>query len=113
MKHLRPLRDPDIAGKSSVFLVEVLDHDFDLVILDTEMDGVDGREMLGFLRQMRPKLPVLFLHRAEDGVSDVVQKGGGPVGVLVRTVDEATVMRAAERLVLKASGQESRMPSPH
>ena len=98
-------------GKSSVLLVEVLDHDFDLVILDTDIEGMNGQETLGILRQMRPRLPVLFLHRAEDDVTEAVREGGGRIGTLARNADEGALMKAVERLVLKASDRETRVSS--
>ena len=97
-------------GKSGLVLIEALDHDFDLIILDTCLDGMGGRETLDILRQVRPRLPVLFLHRAEDDISDAVQKGGGRVGALVRTADEVELVRAAEELISKVPGQENRVP---
>ena len=99
-------------GKSSVLLVEVLDHDFDLVILDSEMEGMDGRETVSILRQMRPRMPVLFLHRAEEDVSARITEGGGRIGALVRNADEGALIRAAERIVWKASGGKPKSPLP-
>ena len=89
-------------GKSSALLVEVLDQDFDLVILDTEMEGMDGQETFQILRQVRPKAPVLFLHWEGEDVSNGVRTEEGRVGTLKRAATGAKLIRAVEALAARS-----------
>ncbi len=85
-------------GKSSLFLVEVLEQDFDLAILDTEMEGMDGQETFRILRQMRPKLPLLYLYRENEDLSDRVQAVDRQVVTLKRIATETELVQAVETL---------------
>lgn len=66
----------------------------DIAVLDLMMPGMDGREVLGKLRERVPKLPVLMLTAADDeqsemslldaGASDYVSKASSPALVIAR-----------------------------
>lgn len=56
-------------GTDGLFLAGEID--FDLVILDVGLPGLDGWSVLKVLRQRHPSMPVLFL-TARDGVADRV-----------------------------------------
>ena len=86
----------ETTSRSGQVLVEALDHDFDLVILDTFLEGLEGQEILGILRQVRPRVPILFLHRAEEVL--VVPERTGRTGILARSADDAELMKAVDRL---------------
>ena len=65
------------AGNAQQVLSEVQTHDWDLVILDLTMPGRSGLDILGDLRRLRPKLPVLFLSmHPEDQLGKRVLKAG-------------------------------------
>jgi DNA-binding response OmpR family regulator len=49
-----------------------LDPDVDLVVLDRMLPGLDGLEVLGRVRRVRPALPVIML-TAKAGVADRVE----------------------------------------
>jgi DNA-binding NtrC family response regulator len=55
-------------GAEALSLVEA--HTIDLAILDKEMPGINGLDVLSFLHQRRPALPVIF----------ITAFGGGEVG---------------------------------
>ena len=95
-------------GKSASLLIDAIDEDFDLIILDTDLEGMDGMETLEILRQIRPRVPILFLHRAEDDV-DEMRRGGGRVGAIVRTADDAALVRAVDDAVARPVGEENRV----
>jgi DNA-binding NtrC family response regulator len=46
-------------GADALFLVEA--HTIDLAILDKEMPGINGLDVLSFLHQRCPALPVIFI----------------------------------------------------
>ncbi len=84
--------------KSGSILVEALDRDFDLVIIDTHLEGLDGRETLTILRQMRPRARVLYLHRTDEDIEDLAHSGGGRVCAPVRTSESAALIQAVKEL---------------
>ena len=86
-------------GKSSAVLVGVLDRDFDLVVLDTDLEGMNGQETFRILRRIRPKLPVIFLHRNGEDLSDVLQRGDTRTAVMARSADRIVLYRAVEEMV--------------
>ena len=92
-------------GKSSVFLGEVLEQEFGLAILDTDMEGMDGQETFRILRQMRPKLPLLYLYRENEDLSDLVQSAGGQVATLKRIATETELIQTVETLATKAAAR--------
>lgn len=69
-------------------LAEVRRRPFDLVILDLNLPGMSGLEVLGRLKEIKPRLPVIVLSmQAEDqyggrvlrlGASGYLPKGGPP-----------------------------------
>lgn len=78
-----PLRKPVVkALKASAFAVDATgdgaegwqmaqDHDYDVIILDIMLPGMDGREILRRLRAAGNETPVLFL-TAKDAIEDRV-----------------------------------------
>jgi DNA-binding NtrC family response regulator len=46
-------------GRDAIFLVE--SERIDVVILDKEIPGMNGLDVLSFLRRRRPRLPVIFI----------------------------------------------------
>ncbi len=76
----------------------VLDGDFDLVIVDVELAGMDGVETLSILKQVRPKVPVIML---SSDASTEMGRRIAEIGVLyhfvkpVRPSDMLEVVRAA------------------
>eukprot|EP01031_Cornospumella_fuschlensis_P010071 gene10071-12342_t len=78
-----PLRKPVVkALKASGFAVDASgdgmegwqmaqDHDYDVIVLDIMLPGMDGREVLKRLRAAGKETPVLFL-TAKDSIEDRV-----------------------------------------
>jgi DNA-binding NarL/FixJ family response regulator len=73
--------------------------DLDLVLLDLEMPGIDGRTGLRRLREAHPEIPVVIVSAAEDGVQmrDAIEAGAS--GYVPKGLPERA-MRAALQLVL-------------
>jgi DNA-binding response OmpR family regulator len=61
-----------VAGDGETGARLALDPDVDLVVLDRMLPGVDGLEVLGRVRRVRPALPVIML-TAKAGVADRVE----------------------------------------
>lgn len=49
-----------------------LNHDFDLIILDIMLPGIDGWQLLEKIRHVNNQIPIMFL-TAKDGVGDRVK----------------------------------------
>jgi two-component system, NarL family, invasion response regulator UvrY len=65
------------ARNAQEVLCQVQKHDWGLVILDVSMPGRTGLDILGDLKKLRPKLPVLFLSvHPEDQLGRRVLKAG-------------------------------------
>jgi DNA-binding response OmpR family regulator len=96
-------------SKSGKVLVEALDRDFGLIIIDTFVQGLDGRETLTILRQVRPRATVLYLHRSEEDVSNLESSGGGRLGTLVRTAGKSELIAKVKKLTSR--GPESEIVS--
>lgn len=62
---------PTVVGDGTTGLDYVASGEFDLIVLDIGLPGIDGFNVLDRLRQDRPDLPVIVL-TARDSVTDTV-----------------------------------------
>jgi two-component system, NtrC family, nitrogen regulation response regulator GlnG len=73
-----------VVRRNNEAILEILDRDIDLLIIDVDMSGCVGVDILPVVRRLRPRLPVVlisedFTHRirkmaAEQGVTYQSQK---------------------------------------
>src|SRR5512138_2288588 len=56
---------------------QILQQDFDLVILDIMMDDLDGFEVLKQVRPMKPRVPMLLLSARQEDYDKVLGFGLG------------------------------------
>ena len=47
--------------RSSQLISRALNEDFDLIVIDMDLSGIDGAESLAVLRRIRPKVPVVMV----------------------------------------------------
>lgn len=67
----------NIAPNGEQALERVAEEDFDAMVLDVKMPGIDGIEVLRRVKRMRPNLPVLLLtgHASIEAAMTGVETG--------------------------------------
>ena len=81
-------------GSSAEGLELVKQWDFNLVFLDLKMPGMDGAELFGHIRAIKPKLPVTIITGYPD--SDMMARAlaQGPFGVMDKPFGESDIVAA-------------------
>ena len=87
------------AADSRQTLEAVLQHPWDLVILDLSMPGRNGLEALKELKVQRPALPVLVLSMHPEQQFAVRAFRAGAAGYLTKANASAELVRAVERIL--------------
>lgn len=59
---------PDTCGNGEEAIAMITDNDYDVVVLDIEMPGIDGMETLKQIKAIKPKIQVVMFtgHGSED-----------------------------------------------
>jgi len=83
----------------SAFSAVAQQPDFDLVIVDIRMPGVDGFTTLATLKRLFPTLRVVLLSGSVDSVDMKRALEGGAVGYLPKSMDRLPIVNAL-RLIL-------------
>lgn len=87
-------------------LLEILDHDVDLLILDLDLAGVLGMEILPVIRRLRPRLPVILI---TDDMNTKIRKMAAELGVTYQaykpmsTMETDAIISTTERIMEKKS----------
>lgn len=83
-------------------LLEILDHEIDLLILDLDLAGVMGIEILPVIRRLRPRLPVILI---TDDMNTRIRKMAAELGVTyqaykpINIAQTEAIISATERLM--------------
>ena len=87
------------AGNGEQVLDQIQSHDWDLLILDITMPGRGGLDVLGSLKALRPKLPVLVLSmHPENQYGKRVLKAGAS-GYMNKECAPEELMKAVGKLL--------------
>ncbi len=87
------------AENAQQVLAQVRSHDWDLVILDVTMPGRSGIDVLGDLKRLRPRLPVLVLSmHAEDQYGKRVLRAGAS-GYMNKDTAPEELIKAIQRVL--------------
>lgn len=102
------LDEPDVriaaeAGNGADAIELIKQRRFDLVLLDINMDGRSGLEVLQTIREIAPGLPVLMLSMYPEEQYALVAVRGGANGYLPKDVEPAELVAAIRRVA--AGGQ--------
>ena len=85
-------------------LIEILDNDVDLLILDLELAGVMGVEILPVIRRLRPRLPVILI---TDDFTHRIRKIAAELGITYQAYkpmsqnETEAIISATEKIVEK------------
>ena len=94
-----PSHNVEATPKSSDLIRLALDRDFDLMVVDVDLLGMDGVESLAILKQVRPKVPIIMI---SSDTSDELSRRIAEAGVFyhfVKPVDAPDLIQ-----VVKAAG---------
>ncbi len=83
---------PTTAGDGIAGLSYALSGEFDLMVLDINLPGLDGFEVLDELRTSRPELPVIMLTARDAGSDTVAALEGGAVDYMVKPFNFAELV---------------------
>ena len=93
-----------LARRGVKILLEILDNEIDLLILDLDLAGVMGMDILPVIRRIRPRLPIILI--TED-VNAKIRKVAAELGVTYQAFKPMTnaetnaIAIASERLTSK------------
>lgn len=91
-----------LVQSGSKLLLELLDNKVDLLILDLDVTGVLGIEILPVIRRLRPRLPIILI---TDDMNAKIRKIAAEMGVTYQTykpmsnAETQAIATATERLL--------------
>jgi len=88
-----------VAEAASKGLELVEQADFDLIFLDLKMPGMDGVELFGQLKTVKPKIPVIIITGYPD--SDIMARAlaQDPLGVMSKPFGESDIIAAVNNFL--------------
>jgi excisionase family DNA binding protein len=86
-------------GNAQAALEIVNQQDLDLAFLDLKMPGMDGAELFGRIKEVKPRLPVAIITGYPD--SDMMSRAlsQGPFGVMNKPFGESDIISAANNFL--------------
>lgn len=91
-----------LAQRGVKILLEILDNEIDLLILDLDLAGVMGADILPVIRRIRPRLPVILI---TDDMNAKIRKMAAEMGVTYQAykpmsnAETNAIALATERLI--------------
>jgi len=98
---------PTAVGDAKAALEAAAQRDFDAFFVDIQLPGIDGFELLGRLREVRPHRPVVIITTQGDVDSAVMAMRSGAFDFLAKPVLPETLMLCLDRIFqMKALDEE-------
>jgi len=90
------------AEDTAMGLACVMQRDYDLVFLDLKMPGTDGAEILGEMRKVNSRLPVIIITGYPN--SEMMERAmkQGPIGVMLKPFDDSDIRSAVNSFLYAA-----------
>ena len=91
-----------IAKRGTDVLLKILDRDIDILLLDIDMNGIIGVEILPVIRRLRPRLPIVLI---SDDFTSQVRKIAAEQGMTYQTFKPHTgsevraIIKATEKII--------------
>lgn len=95
-------------GEEAVRLFTAEPSRFDVVILDLDMPGLNGEEVLERLRELDPGARVLISSGYLDQVREDALRGAGIDGILDKPYDSLTLLRAVANVIRDGARRKTR-----
>src|SRR6266705_470872 len=77
----------------------IQEHDYDAIVSDVKMPGMDGLELLTHIRELRPDTPVLlFTGHGEHGLAIQALRGGA-YDYILKPIEREAFIAALQRAV--------------
>jgi two-component system sensor histidine kinase/response regulator len=97
----------DTCSTAGLALERILQTDYDVIISDLKMPGVEGLALLGLVRKLRPETPFILITGDHQSQSASSAKTAGAFQVLPKPIDRETLIHVVKRALL---GRTSRHP---
>lgn len=98
------------SGKKALEILEESD-DFNLVLCDYRLDGIDGNEMLEKIKQMHPSLPVIIITGYNDLKTAVELMKKGAFDYVTKPLHPEELLKTIQQAIQSAE-QESELVPP-
>jgi two-component system sensor histidine kinase/response regulator len=96
----------DTCSTAGHALERILQTDYDVIISDLRMPGVEGLALLGLVRKLRPDTPFILITGDPQSQSAASAKTAGAFQVLPKPVDRDTLIHVVKRALLGRVPQE-------
>jgi DNA-binding NtrC family response regulator len=109
------LRDVEIDTCSTAghALERILQTDYDVIISDLKMPGIEGLALLGLVRKLRPETPFILITGDHQRASATSAQVTGAFQVLPKPVDRDTLIQVVQRALLGRAPQHKARQIPH
>ena len=103
LPHMMALRihgvQVDTADSAIDALNKIRVHDYDAIVSDIKMPGVDGLELLNSIRRLRPETPTLLITGHVDQSLNVEAMKGGAYDFIQKPIDRIYFVAALHRAI--------------
>ncbi len=98
--------DVRFVRKGGELLLDLLEHDVNLLILDIDLADITGVEILPVIRKMRPRLPVILI---SDDYNQKIRKAAAEQGITYQAskpiswAETTAIISATNKIMKKCS----------
>src|SRR5688500_7552544 len=92
------------AATAEEALKQMESHEYDVIITDLAMPGMNGEQLLGFIKTRQPRTRVLFISGSRDKANEGRLMAKGAVGYLVKPFNLEIIKERVEWAITKRRG---------